>query len=85
MKKVTKMLATLTLTAFLGLTSPAVMAQTTENTTTTTRTDVDDDDMDDDGDGGRWGLAGLLGLLGLLGLKRRDDNHTTTRNTTVNH
>lgn len=83
MKKVTKILVALTLTAFLGFTSPDVKAQATENTTTTT-TDVDDDDMDDDdGDGGRWGLAGLLGLLGLLGLKRRDDDHTT-RNTTVN-
>lgn len=81
MKKVTKFLAVLTLTAFLGFTSPVVMAQTGDNTTTTTT--VDDDDMDDDdGDGGRWGLAGLLGLLGLLGLKRRDDNHN--RNTTVN-
>lgn len=84
MKKVTKFLAALTLTVFLGFTSPVVRAQTTENTTTTTTTDVDDDDMDDDdGDGGRWGLAGLLGLLGLLGLKRRDDNPTTTK-TTVN-
>ena len=52
MKKVTKILVALTLTAFLGFTSPDVKAQATENTTTTT-TDVDDDDMDDDdGDGG---------------------------------
>lgn len=83
MKKVTKILAALTLTAFLGFTSPDVMAQSNDNTTTTTAGTDDDDMDDDDGDGGRWGLAGLLGLLGLLGLKRRDDdNHT--RNTTGN-
>ena len=78
MKKVTKTLGVLFLTAFLGFTNP-VVAQTTDNTTTTTATD----DMDDnDDDTGKWGLAGLLGLLGLLGLKRRDDDHTTNRTTT---
>ena len=83
MKKVTKYLGVLTLTAFLGFTSPVVMAQTGDNTTTTTTRDDDDMD-DDDGDGGRWGLAGLLGLLGLLGLKRRDDDtHTRTTGTRV--
>ncbi len=82
MKKATKFLTVLTLTAFLGFSSPVVMAQTGDNTTTTTRVD---DDMEDDGDddGGKWGLAGLLGLLGLLGLKRRDDDRIN-RNTTVN-
>ncbi len=79
MKKVTKTLGVLFLTAFLGFTSP-VVAQTTDNTTTTTTTDDMDDDDDDDS--GKWGLAGLLGLLGLLGLKRRDDDHTTNRTTT---
>lgn len=81
MKKATKFLTVLTLTAFLGFSSPVVMAQTGDNTTTTTR--VDDDYDDDDDDSGKWGLAGLLGLLGLLGLKRRDDDHNR-RNTTVN-
>jgi len=80
MKKVTKFLAVLTLTAFLGFSSPVVMAQAGDNTTTTR---VDDDMDDDDDDSGKWGLAGLLGLLGLLGLKRRDDDRTH-RNTTVN-
>jgi MYXO-CTERM domain-containing protein len=83
MKKVTKFLTVLTLTAFLGFSSPVVMAQTSENTTTTTTTADDDDMDDDDGDGGRWGLAGLLGLLGLLGLKRRDDDATRTTTTRV--
>lgn len=72
----------LAMTAFLGFTSPVVVAQET-NTTTSTR--VDDDYDDDDGDGGRWGLVGLLGLLGLLGLKRRDDDRTHTTTRTTNH
>lgn len=83
MKKVSKYMGILALTAFLGFTSPVVMAQSETNTTTSAR--VDDDYDDDDGDGGRWGLAGLLGLLGLLGLKRRDDDRTTTTNRTTNH
>jgi MYXO-CTERM domain-containing protein len=77
MKKVTKWMGIVTLTAFLGFTSPVVMAQTTDNTTTTTTTD----DEDDDDDGGRWGLLGLLGLIGLAGLKRRDDDRHRTTNT----
>jgi len=80
MKKVTKWIGVLGLTAFLAFSSPVVVAQTTDNTTTSTRTADDEDD--DDGDGGKWGLVGLLGLLGLLGLKRRDDDRhrTTTTN-----
>jgi MYXO-CTERM domain-containing protein len=76
MKKATKFMGVLALTAFLGFSSP-VVAQTTDNTTTTTRT-ADDMDDDNDDDSGKWGLAGLLGLLGLLGLKRRDDDRTRT-------
>lgn len=77
MKKVTRFLGVLTLTAFLGFSSPVVMAQTGDNTTTSAS--VDDDEDDDNGD---WGLAGLLGLLGLLGLRRRDDDrHRNTTNT----
>ena len=83
MKKVSKYLGILVMTAFLGFTSPVVMAQSETNTTTSAR--VDDDYDDDDGDGGRWGLAGLLGLLGLLGLKRRDDDKTHTTTRTTNH
>ena len=75
MKKITKLLGVLTLTAFLGIVSPFVVsAQTSDNTTATTGRD----DNDDDGDNGKWGLAGLLGLLGLLGLKRRDDDRKGT-------
>ena len=77
MKKVTKILAVVALSAFLGVNSPA-MAQTDQTGTTTTTTTDDDDD---DGDEGKWGLLGLLGLAGLLGLKRRDnDTHRTTTN-----
>jgi MYXO-CTERM domain-containing protein len=77
MKKITKILAVVTLSAFLGATNP-VMAQTDQTGTTTTTTDDADDD---DGDEGKWGLLGLLGLAGLLGLKRRDnDTHRTTTN-----
>ena len=83
MKKVSKYMGILAMTAFLGFTSPVVMAQSETNTTTSAR--VDDDYDDDDGDGGRWGLAGLLGLLGLLGLKRRDDDRTHTTTRTTNH
>lgn len=69
-------MSVLTLTVFLGITSP-VMAQTTDNAAGTTAT------MDDDGDddSGKWGLAGLLGLLGLLGLRRKDDDRHRTTNT----
>lgn len=72
-----KLLALLTLSAFLTFSAPAVYAQTSDGTGTNTR--IDDDDDDDDGDGGRWGLLGLLGLAGLLGLKRRDDDHPTRK------
>lgn len=72
MKKVTKALGVLTLSAFLGFTNPAV-AQSTDNGTSVSQTAGDDDDDDDSG---KWGLLGLAGLLGLLGLKRRDrDDH----------
>lgn len=75
MKKVSKMLGVLALTAFLGLTNP-VVAQTADSPTTTTQTDDEDDDS------GKIGLAGLLGLLGLLGLRRNKDDkkYTTTTN-----
>jgi MYXO-CTERM domain-containing protein len=79
MKKITKILAVVTLSAFLGVNNPA-MAQNDQTGTTTTTT-TDDNDDDDDGDEGKWGLLGLLGLAGLLGLKRRDnDTHRTTTN-----
>ncbi len=76
MKKITKILAAVTMSVFLSVSTP-VMAQNDQTTTTTTADDADDDD----GDEGKWGLAGLLGLLGLAGLKRRentDDRRTTT-------
>lgn len=74
MKKLTKSLAVLSLTAFLGFTNP-VVAQSTDNGSATTQTRDDDR-----GDSGKWGLLGLAGLLGLLGLRKRDDHrtHSTT-------
>jgi MYXO-CTERM domain-containing protein len=80
MKKLTKIMTMVMCSACLTLTSPNVIAQSTDNTSTTTTTAGDNDA--DDSDGGKWGLAGLLGLLGLLGLKRRDDNDN--RKTTAN-
>ncbi len=78
MKKVTKVLAVLTMSIFLGVTNP-VVAQSTGGGATTTEVDGESD-ADDDGDD-EWGLLGLLGLAGLLGLKRRDrDDHKTTTN-----
>jgi MYXO-CTERM domain-containing protein len=79
MKKVTKLMGVLTLTVFLGISSPAI-AQTGDNTAGTTTT-MDDDDNDDTG---KWGLAGLLGLLGLLGLRKRDDDNRHRNTTTTN-
>ncbi|HVG42846.1 MAG TPA: WGxxGxxG family protein [Chitinophagaceae bacterium] len=73
MKKVKKYLGILTLTAFLGVTSP-VVAQSGDNTTTSS-TSSSDDGRDDTG---KWGLAGLLGLLGLLGLRKKDNDHRPT-------
>lgn len=79
MKKLTKAMSVFALSAFLLFTHP-VAAQTTDNTAGTTQT-MDDDDDDDNGN---WGLAGLLGLLGLLGLRRKDNDHRRTHDTTTN-
>jgi MYXO-CTERM domain-containing protein len=57
----------LTLTTFLGFTSP-VVALTGENTTTSSTNTTNDDG---DNDTGKQGLAGLLGLMGLLGLRKK--------------
>ena len=80
MKKVTRTMSLLALSAFLVVGQPA-MAQTTDNNSTTTTATTADNDGDHDNDTGKWGLAGLLGLLGLLGLRRKDDDrHRTTHN-----
>ena len=63
----------------MATTSTIALAQTT---TTDPSTTVGTMENDDDGDEGRWGLLGLLGLAGLLGLKKRDDTHRGTPNST---
>lgn len=79
MKKITMMIAVLTMSIFLGVINPAVAQTDQTGTTTTTTVDHDDDDHDE----GKWGLLGLLGLAGLLGLKRRaaDDDRRPTATT----
>jgi|GEM_PF-6349300 len=79
MKKVTKPLAVLALSVFLGSVNP-VVAQSAD-TPTTTNQNVEDDDNDDNG---KYGLAGLLGLLGLLGLRKKDGDDKRYTTTTPN-
>jgi MYXO-CTERM domain-containing protein len=71
MKKFSKKLVVLMMTASLGLTTPALAQSAKEPQTSQTANDNDDP--------GKLGLAGLLGLLGLLGLRRRQtDNRIYT-------
>jgi MYXO-CTERM domain-containing protein len=81
MEKFTKLFSVLTVTFFLGISSP-IIAQTVDTVRAQT-TAVDDDDDNDD-DNSNWGLAGLLGLLGLLGLRKKDNDHHNRTTTTTN-
>ena len=72
MKKVTKAICLLTLTAILSISNPPAFAQASgESFNSETNREADDDN-------GNWGLLGLLGLAGLIGLKRRDDDRPRT-------
>jgi MYXO-CTERM domain-containing protein len=72
MKKFSKKLVVLIMTASLGLTTPTLAQSAKAPQTSQTANDNGDDPA-------KLGLAGLLGLLGLLGLRRRQtDNRIYT-------
>lgn len=67
---------------FVGVTAPAVAAQS-EDDAPLDNPLTEDTNSDDEGGFDDWGLLGLLGLLGLAGLKKqRNDDVVTTRRDT---